>query len=172
MGSTHQFKASLVFTAFTLEAAFNHLGSKLLQCWSDIERLGPTEKLNLLAEHLGVPVDYGREPWQIMKDLFWFRNGIAHGKSMTVKLHNQEMPLTEYQTMSMAPTRWDAFCTQDNAVRAREDVEKIVQILYRAAKAGGCDAGFPFVQGMQVTSGQVTPNAPTSPPAPSASDAP
>jgi len=42
--SFHQFMASLVFTAFTLEAYLNHIGSRLFQCWNDMERLGPNEK--------------------------------------------------------------------------------------------------------------------------------
>src|ERR1700730_14011868 len=37
--STHQFRASLVFTAFTLEAYLNHVGRKLFDCWEDLERL-------------------------------------------------------------------------------------------------------------------------------------
>jgi hypothetical protein len=36
-GSFHQFMASLVFTAFTLEAFSNHIGHKVFKCWNDLE---------------------------------------------------------------------------------------------------------------------------------------
>ena len=48
-GSFHQFMASLVFTAFTLEAYLNHIGPKIFKCWGDLERLGPREKVNIIA---------------------------------------------------------------------------------------------------------------------------
>ena len=81
-GCSHQFRASLVFTAFALEAFLNHIGHNLFKCWDDLERrLGPREKLNIIAERLQVDVNYGILPWQIVKDLFDFRNEIAHGKS-------------------------------------------------------------------------------------------
>jgi len=46
-GCYHQFMASLVFTAFTLEAYFNHIGPQLFKRWPDLERLGPKGKLNV-----------------------------------------------------------------------------------------------------------------------------
>lgn len=46
-GSFYQFKASIIFMAFTLEAYLNHIGEKLFTNWKHIERkLGPQEKLN------------------------------------------------------------------------------------------------------------------------------
>jgi len=53
-GSFHQFMASLVFTAFTLEAYLNHIGPKLFDDWHDLERLRPHEKLNTVLEKLQI----------------------------------------------------------------------------------------------------------------------
>ena len=50
--SVHQFRASLIFTAFTFEAYLNHIGAKIFSCWEDLERLSPKEKLNVIAERL------------------------------------------------------------------------------------------------------------------------
>jgi hypothetical protein len=148
--SFHQFMSSIVFTAFTLEAYLNHIGPRLFQCWKDLERLGPHEKLNLIAEHLRVTINYGTRPWQIMKKLFEFRNTIAHGKSKTFKPPVKVVSLEEHETnISMAKTEWELFCTQKNAENARADVEKMVFALYEAAKAAGCDTGYPFVKGFQ-----------------------
>lgn len=149
-GSFHQFMASLVFTAFTLEAYLNHAGPKLFQCWEDSERLCPKKKLNLIAEHLGVTINYGTRPWQVMKDLFGFRNTIAHGKSRVFKPPVKVISLEEHEAdISMVRTKWELFCTQTNAEGARADVEKMVYTLYEAAKAAGRDIGYPFVKGGQ-----------------------
>lgn len=79
-GSAHQFRASLVFRAFALEAFLNWLGQQLLPHWKYLERLKPKEKLDVLAELVHVKPDYGSRPWQIVDHLFSFRNDIAHGK--------------------------------------------------------------------------------------------
>lgn len=152
-GSSHQFRASLVFTAFTLEAYLNHVGSRIFQCWEDLERLSPNEKLSLIAEHLGVTVNYGTRPWQIMKQLFGFRNSIAHGKSKTLKPPAKVVsPEVHLADVSMVKTEWERFCTQQNAKSARADVEEIVFTLYEAAKTAGHDTGYPFARGSQSSS--------------------
>ena len=151
MGSYHQFMASLVFTAFSLEAYLNHIGPKIFKCWSDLERLGPKEKLNVISDHLGVDIDYGQRPWQIMKQLFGFRNDIAHGKSVTIKI-SEIIPADKQDDEYMwgfAKTRWEKFWTKTNAQRAREDVEQIVHILH---EAGSFQDDYPFIQGVQIGS--------------------
>ena len=148
--SVHQFRASLIFSAFTLEAYLNHIGSKTFSCWEDLERLSPKEKLNVIADRLDVEIDYGKRPWQIMKKLFQFRNDIAHGKSIKVK-SEKILPLENHSDDDFHElferTRWEKYCTEKNALRAREDVEAIVKIMHRAA---GFENDFPFVSGFQV----------------------
>jgi hypothetical protein len=150
-GSAHQFRASLVFTAFTLEAYLNHVGAKLFACWDDLERLGPREKLNLIAERLEVPTNYAARPWQVMKELFSFRNAIAHGKSRTFKAPTEVVSVDHEEPIEkwIARTEWEQFGTEKNTVKARADVEKIVNIIYESAKTYGCDIGYPFAKGGQ-----------------------
>jgi hypothetical protein len=148
--SVHQFRASLIFTAFTLEAYFNHIGAKIFSCWRDLERLSPKEKLNVIAERLNIEIDYGKRPWQIMKNLFQFRNDIAHGKSIKIK-SEKIVPLEAHSDDDFKDlfelTRWEKYCTEKNALRAREEVEAIVKIMQKAA---GFENDFPFVSGFQV----------------------
>ncbi|MDI6687375.1 MAG: hypothetical protein QME06_04045 [Desulfobacterales bacterium] len=154
-GSFHQFMASLVFTAFTLEAYLNHVGPKVYKCWSDIERLGPREKLNIIAEKLQIQINYGRGPWQVLKHLFSFRNDIAHGKSTVVKLSYVE-PIDKHSDElfgKFAQTEWEKYCTEKNALKAREDVEKIVHAIY---KAGQFEHDYPFIFGFQIRSATVS----------------
>ncbi len=153
--SVHQFRASIIFTAFTLEAYLNHIGAIIFSCWEDLERLSPKEKLNVIAEHLNVEIDYGKRPWQLLKKLFQFRNDIAHGKSIKVK-SEKILPLEEHSDDDFDKlferTRWEKYCTEKNAVRAREDVEAIVKIMHKTA---GFENGFPFVSGFQLSGATV-----------------
>ena len=133
-GSFHQFMASLVFTAFAFEAFLNHIGPKVFSCWDDLERLAPKEKLSVLSEKLQVDVSYGRRPWQVMRRLFGFRNDIAHGKSVKVT-YRKTVPVDDRlgpEVDALAQTKWEKYCTRENAERAREDVEKIMRTLHDA----------------------------------------
>jgi hypothetical protein len=150
-GSFHQFMGSLVFTAFSLEAYLNHIGPKLfqVQCWNGLERLTPQDKLNVIAEKTGVQIDYGKRPWGIMKELFGFRNDVAHGKSIKVA-RVRVVPISKHESnmREFEKTAWEAFCTRHNAERARKDVEKIVLILHKKAEIND---EYPFVAGSQET---------------------
>lgn|SRR5574337_1305932 len=147
-GCYYQFMASLVFTAFTLEAYFNHIGVQLFKCWSDLERLGPKEKLNVIAERLSVKIEYGKRPWQVMKHLFEFRNDIAHGKSQIIK-RSKIVPHHKFSDMRLGEqvrTEWEKYCTKINAQNAREDVEAIINELH---KIGQFKPSNPFFAGIQ-----------------------
>ncbi|APW61820.1 hypothetical protein [Paludisphaera borealis] len=148
-GSHYQFMGSLVFSAFTFEAYLNDIGPKSFseQNWNALERLSPKKKLEVIAEQLGCPVDYGRRPWSIMKKLFEFRNDIAHGKSdpitetQVVSLDDHEKHLWEF-----AKPEWEKFVTGGNAERAREDVEQMVKALHEKR---GVKGETPFIGGFQ-----------------------
>ena len=151
-GSHHLLMGSLVFTAFSLEAYFNHIGANIFSCWDGLESLGPKEKLNVIAEKLGITVDYSCRPWQILKDLFGFRNDIAHGKTHTISIskieslekHNRNLlSLLNFR----AETRWERYCTKRNAERAREDVRAIVRSIHEAANIHG---EYPFRFGFEI----------------------
>jgi hypothetical protein len=146
-GSIHQFMGSLVFTAFSFEAYLNHIGPRVFRNWEALERLGPKEKLDIIAEKIGLPVEYGKRPWGIMKELFGFRNEIAHGKSIKVA-EEQIVPLSmeDVCMRGFAKTEWERFCTRQNAERARKNVEEMVKALH--AKAEIKDES-PFIGGSQ-----------------------
>jgi len=150
-GSFHQFMASLVLTAFSFEAFLNHIGKKLFKshAWAAIERLSPKEKLHVIAELLNVQIDYGARPWQIIKTLFDFRNSIAHGKTVTLKESELVAMNDDFDRRfrSILLTEWEAHCTRDNADRAREDVQTMIETLHKACNFTD---DFPFVPGIQL----------------------
>jgi hypothetical protein len=149
--STHQFRASLVFRAFALEAFLNWLGPQLLRRWNYLERLKPKEKLDLLTDLIHVTPDYGSRPWQIVERLFHFRNDLAHGKPESKKVESTE-DLKDFLNGKLGQTiqtEWEQFGTEENAVRAREDVEKIADLLYEKAEVKHEGPRGPFSFGFQ-----------------------
>jgi hypothetical protein len=161
--SYHQFMASLVFTAFTLEAYLNWLGDKLFPHWSYLERLKPKEKLAVISDQLKVRVENSQRPWQTIKSLSDFKNSIAHGKPETIATESVE-PIDVYLDQKLSKidrTDWEEFCTPGNAERAREDVEQIIRKLHAAA---GLDESVdPFFSGLRFHKAQYKPDSPGSP---------
>jgi hypothetical protein len=135
-GSTWTTMASLIFTAFTLEAYFNHIGEKLFKSWKALENLPPLNKLDVICEKLEIKLDYSRRPYQTVKALFKFRNELAHGKTVrlsTEEILNLEVDIDKYLGEQLKAW-WQKYCTQDNGVRAREDSEKIIRLVHESAK--------------------------------------
>jgi hypothetical protein len=146
-GSYYMFMGSVVFAAFSLEAYLNHLGPKVFRCWGPLDRLGPKEKLDVIAEKIDLPIDYGKRPWGIVKELVGFRNSIAHGRSDMLAVTNP-VSISEYTNYmrELMETNWEKLCTRRHAERAHKDVEAIVKALH--AKAGIKDE-YPFAGGWQ-----------------------
>ncbi len=153
-GSAHQFRASLVFRAFYLEAFLNWLGPHILPHWKYLERLNPKEKLDLLNGLIGVTPDYASPPWQIVKDLFTFRNTLAHGKPESVKTESLEDidDILDRKLGEAAKTQWEQFGTEANAVKAKEDVQRIAELLYKTANVQHDGLRGPFAFGSQIHS--------------------
>ena len=151
LGCSHQFRASLVFTAFALEAYLNHIGARLFKSWEKIERkLTPTEKLSLLCEQLQVSIDWSARPWQTVKDLFRFRNTVAHGRGEALVeeyLDSHDRYLKKFYEIPQAV--WEKFASQAAAIRAREDVERLAESLHASS---GRLQDLPFMPGAQTGS--------------------
>ena len=142
--------SGMVFTAFAVEAYFNHLGAQHFACWSAIERpLSPVRKLRLLAEKLGFKIDEGKTPFQSVFRLLAFRDGIAHGKSDFLESEEKEI----VRDIDMDPpdeplaTFWEQFCTVGNAERVHSDAETVIRRLNEAS--GGDDHDL-FIAGFEL----------------------
>jgi hypothetical protein len=133
-GSYHQFLGSIVFTAFSLEAFLNHVGEAIFKSWPELEKLTPKGKVNLITEKLGVKVDYGSMPWQIIPEIIGVRNKIAHGKNellrdermLTVDTYDEKMG-------EILRSHWQSYVTQQSAERACEKVQEICKTIWAKA---------------------------------------
>ena len=108
--------------SFTLEAAINYLGQKVVKNWQNVERgLSVKEKVLVISEESGFDVNFGKGPFQYLTEMVRFRNDIVHAKPST-KFSND---IQEYQIdadgfpkVSAIPalqTRWEQYCDIDIA---------------------------------------------------------
>jgi len=156
--SRYQLMASLIFSAFALEAFLNHIGQNIFKCWEDLEKLSPSGKLNLIAEKLEIEKDDGKRPFQTVIELFRFRNEVAHGKTVYLKSEEQIIVVDdklEQHMQESLQTPWQQYCNLKNAERAREDVEEICRIIH---KTSGIPGDVLFCLGVQVDSGTLLPS--------------
>ena len=156
-GSFYHVMASLIFTAFMMEAYLNHVGPRIFKCWDNLERLSPLSKLNLIAEKLGVKKDEGRRPYQTVSRVLIFRNLLAHGKSVVLRANNEIRVVDErFDKYMYEPlkTDWETYCTQDNANRALVNSEAIITELNKLA---GMDPDFTFRFGIHEVSAALLP---------------
>ena len=69
-GNYYTTMASLIFSAFTLEAYFNHLGSEKINFWKEIEFISVENKLRIFEREFSLDINYGKRPYQTFRDLF------------------------------------------------------------------------------------------------------
>jgi hypothetical protein len=140
---------AIVFCAFTLEAYFNYLGTYLFgdewdgHLWDKHE-----EKLNLLSERIGLTIDRNQAPFKTYKEIFNFRDDMAHGKVTDV---NAPKPRTWKPN---APpyglkAHWESMSKLSDATRCVEDTLEMLNIIDEAAGLGGkpCDRRPPPTDG-------------------------
>lgn len=124
---------SIVFSAFTLEAYLNQLGEALFRCWSKVERkLGPEDKLHLIAERIPFHLDFGKRPFQSFRPIIRFRNYMAHGRSEFLQEETAQLLLPEEEP-DLPDPEWKSEITLANAKRYLDDTKAMIESLHSAA---------------------------------------
>ncbi len=135
-GSKWLWMGSLSLTAFSFEAYLNHIGQKLFTCWNALEILSPEGKLDIICESLGVVFFKDQRPHQTVHELIKFRNNLAHGKTVTIEeniIRDADQYVDEF--IGIRPLAvWEKYCTEENALRAREDIKQVMQLIHEKAK--------------------------------------
>ena len=117
----------LVFAAFGIEAFLNHVGEQLFTSWKDYlkKSLSPEAKLHLIAEKIGLKVDFGEQPFQALTTLFRFRNAMAHSVTEDLSDDNAKHYL-ELGNQSWLAAEWEALRTSKIAEKIWNDVIAVV----------------------------------------------
>jgi hypothetical protein len=146
-GSYHQFLASIVFTAFALEAFLNHVGNLVHTNWSELDRASSRKKLAAITKQLSITVNFKDSPWQVFPELVEVRNAIAHGRSEDLE---DDIPMSpddyESELGIMLEANWQTYSNKEQAERVRKEVESLFRIVWEGA---GLDKHRLFMHGMQ-----------------------
>lgn len=133
-GRLYALVASLVFSAFTLEAYLNHLGKLRNNEWDEIERKYPKlEKYKLFTTATSVKVNFDVRPYRTLKELFDFRDRMAHGKTTTESVAIDINAYEDRLPQIIAENEWQAFATLERAQQAIEDVETLIKELHSSS---------------------------------------
>ena len=129
-GKNLKIMASIVFSAFTLEAYLNHLGEKLIHYWITIEKnLSPYQKLEVISTTLNLRIDNGQRPFQSFREIFRFRNFLAHGR--TEKLTDDSVQkLSEGENPELPKTEWQEALSIKYAQRYLDDTLEMINVLH------------------------------------------
>lgn len=69
-----------VFSAFTIEAYLNSVGSRVVPFWNEIERVPWKNKVKILHSAAKKKPKWGEDPLQFLTEIFDLRDRLAHGK--------------------------------------------------------------------------------------------
>ncbi len=132
-GSYNFIASSMIFTAFSVEAYLNHLGSEVTNFWDTIERkLSPKDKLDTLASILEIDIDYGSRPFQTFHNMFSLRNSLAHGRTEKLTVNSIQV-LGDDEIPNMPTTTWEEEISVENASRYLEDSKELIITLNEKA---------------------------------------
>jgi len=135
-GSFYEFMTANMFAAFSVEAYLNHLGPRKFNCWEKLERLPVESKLVLLLEELKQQPDFSRRPFQTVKEMFKFRNQLAHGTTKRVPESGTESSMQNLllgESPRYPQLEWENQCTQETAERFMEDAKAVIVQLHQWA---------------------------------------
>ena len=87
-GSAYCRWSSVIFSAFAVEAALNHIGQNALPNW-DKPRMSVWKKLESLEKYFGFKADRTVPPFNAIEELFRARDLPAHGKTTTETIEGE-----------------------------------------------------------------------------------
>ena len=124
----------IVYSAFAVEAYFNHLGSKKYDDWDAKERkLSKKKKLNYLAKELGIDIDSDKRPFRSILEAFRYRDSLAHGRTENITKSMLVEFVDEDDLAFMIKSGWFEFTELENAERIFDDMVKLITEFHQAA---------------------------------------
>ena len=101
-----------MFVALTAEAFFNDLGSRVIPSWSQLQRLDPREKAEVLSiELFNDKVDWSIRPFQSVAAALGFRRALAHAYAETLSFEPvRTADRKENEVPRTRRTAWQEHC--------------------------------------------------------------
>jgi len=134
VGSRYFLVSAGVFVAFTAEAFLNDLGSRVIPSWSQLQRLDPREKAEVLnIELFNDKVDWSVAPFQSVAAALGFRRALAHAHAETLSF--DQVRTADHKDNEVPRTRrtaWQEHCDVATIQRWITDVRLLIEHFSRA----------------------------------------
>jgi hypothetical protein len=132
-----------VFVAFTAEAFFNDLGSRVIPSWSQLQRLDPREKAEVLnIELFNNKVDWSVRPFQSVAAALGFRRALAHAHAETLPIEQRRTgDDKETEVPRTRRTAWQEHCDVPTIQRWITDVRLLIEHFSKAHEPTGGTVG-------------------------------
>jgi hypothetical protein len=118
-----------VFVALTAEAFFNDLGSRVIPSWSQLQRLDPREKAEVLnIELFHENLDWSVRPFQSVATALSFRQALAHADDETLSL--DQVQTAGREASEVPRTRraaWQEHCDVGTIQQWITDVDRLIE---------------------------------------------
>ena len=131
-GQFFNYLTSMLFSAFCLEAYFNHLGEVKIKYWAKIDRIHFEDKFEILAQIVNLQFDKSCRPFQTLKEIIEFRNKIAHARTEYL-IEESEQYLAETEDPKLPQSKWKEKINIEAAQRFFDDTEIIIRQLNKSA---------------------------------------
>ena len=132
-GSIYDYMHALISAAFAIEAYLNFAGESLIPFWPSIERISTEGKLAVVCDRVAIAPDFGRRPYQSLRELWRFRNFLAHARTES-PVENEWVQREPTPIERPYPeTAWEKQCSREPATRMLDDVEAIINELHQKA---------------------------------------
>jgi hypothetical protein len=117
-----------VFVALTAEAFLNDIGSRVIPSWSQLQRLDPREKAEVLSiELFNEKVNWRSRPFQSIAAAFGFRRALAHAHAETLPVDQARFGSnTAGEVPRTRQTAWREHCSVDTMRQWLTDVHLVI----------------------------------------------
>jgi hypothetical protein len=123
-----------VFVALTAEAFINDLGSRVIPSWSQLQRLDPREKAEVLSiELFNINVNWSIRPFHSIAQALGFRRALAHAHAETLSFDQvQTVDAKGGEVPRTRQTVWQAHCDVTTIERWVTDLRLVIERFSRA----------------------------------------
>lgn len=125
---------SMVFSALSLEAYMNYVGEIKVKSWKSISRGRIKDKIIAITKALNCKVDFGERPFQTFKEMFNYRNKLAHAE--TEYLSSDKVKLRKDGKPETLLTKWEEKTNLKEAKLFLDNTKEMMEILHREAGLG------------------------------------
>jgi hypothetical protein len=134
-GRLYRLIATIVFSAFMVEAHINHIGQKKVLDWIKLERkLTQRQRIDRILRELNLDSFDGFPQYQHVSDAFTFRDKMAHGKTER-NIFDSAVQTVDWNNPGNIELKasWENLCTVDRAAELFAGCERFLEIIHEAA---------------------------------------